>query len=275
MPIIENPNAGSDFRHNFIFIENDILLQETSFSAVLMLPDQAVMEKCLDLGIVQDHFSESDKGYSAAMLKNDSPLPLGSSLMPLREFFWESKSQAEKESASLSALGGLAARAHGFLRLRQTYLYCPKCGTLLKPHEKEIAKVCPSCGRIDFPRIEPAIIVLVKKGDEILLVKSKTVKHNFYSCVAGFVEHGESLEQCVAREVMEETGLEIENICYAGSQPWPFPDQLMVAFTADYKSGQIKIQESEIEAAAWFHKDHLPEIPKPGSVAYNLISGKF
>ena len=128
---------------------------------------------------------------------------------------------------------------------------------------------------MDFPRIEPAVIVLVHKEDEILLVKNKNRSSNFFGCVSGFVEHGETLEQCAVREVQEETGITIQNVRYAGSQPWPFPDQLMIAFTADYKEGEIHMQESELDDAGWFRRDALPEIPRPGSVAYNLISGNF
>ena len=96
-----------------------------------------------------------------------------------------------------------------------------------------------------------------------------------FSCIAGFVELGESLEQCVAREVREETSLEIKNIKYVGSQSWPFPDQLMLAYTADYDAGEINVQEEELSEAKWFRRDNLPSIPKAGSVAYNLINGKF
>ena len=126
-----------------------------------------------------------------------------------------------------------------------------------------------------FPRIEPAVIVLVSRGDEILLVKNQNRSKNFYSCVAGFVEMGESLEHAVEREVMEETGISIKNLRYVGSQSWTFPDQLMLAFTADYAGGEIKLQEEELSDGGWFNRSSLPEIPKPGSVAYNLIMGYF
>ena len=109
----------------------------------------------------------------------------------------------------------------------------------------------------------------------MLLVKNKNRKYDTYACVSGFVELGETLEQAVKREVLEETGICIKNIRYTGSQSWPFPDQLMLAFLADYESGEIKIQESELDDAKWFSRDNLPEIPKRGSVAHNLIMGFF
>lgn len=105
-----------------------------------------------------------------------------------------------------------------------------------------------------------------------MLVKNKNRTRDVYSCVAGFVEAGESAEQCVEREVMEETGIKIQNVRYIGSQSWPFPDQLMLAFRAEYLDGKIKVQEEELDDAAWFKKDSLPPLPFEGSVAYNLIS---
>jgi len=240
-----------------------------------VLPDIETAKKCLSSQIVSDWYAESSLDYCALMLEEDSPIPSGLEEIPLRQFFWQSKTKVQQDKALSSRIGSLAARAHGFLSLRQTYRYCPKCGALLTAHGDLAAKVCPSCKRIDFPRIEPAIIVLVSKGDKILLAKSKTVVSNFYSCIAGFMEHGENAEECVEREVMEETGLKIKNIVYKGTQFWPFPDQLMIAFTAEYESGEIKIQESEIEDAAWYSRDKLPAIPPPGSVAYNLIMGTF
>lgn len=278
MPIISNPSTFLCTKH-FIFCGNDILLEESAAQdtplSLRSLPDAGTMQRCVELQVASDWYEEPDLDYSAMMLEKDAPLPAGCSCIPLRQFFWDTLAQDEQQCGGLSPLGGIAARAHGFLRLREQYRYCPQCGTLLQVHEHEAAKVCPKCGRMDFPRIEPAVIVLVHKGDEILLVKNKNRSSNFFGCVSGFVEHGETLEQCAVREVQEETGITIQNVRYAGSQPWPFPDQLMIAFTADYKEGEIHMQESELDDAGWFRRDALPEIPRPGSVAYNLISGNF
>ena len=278
MPIIANTKNFSS-AYNFIFIENELLLKKGEHRAVLSkedLPDRFIIAKCLEGQAASDWYEEPPLSYSAMMLEKDCPIPSGCEAIPLRQFFWESKTKEEQQKGLPSYLGTLAARAHGFLRLRETYLYCPKCGTRLAVDPIYTAKTCPSCGRLDFPRIEPAVIVLVKKGNKILLAKSKTShSSNFYGCIAGFIEHGESAEQCVEREVLEETGIKIKNIKYVGSQAWPFPDQLMLAFTADYASGEIVKQEEEIEDVAWFDKNNLPQIPKPGSVAYNLITGSF
>ena len=226
-------------------------------------------------------FSERDCGYSALMLDDGAEAPGGLSFIPLREFFWLTKTEEEQRKGLPSRLGMLAARAHGFLCLLAIYRFCPRCGSPLIFDVRETAMRCtnPSCGRLDFPHIEPAVIVLVRRGvwpdEELLLVKNRNFQHDYYGCVSGFVEMGESIENAAAREVMEETGIRIQNLRYVGSQGWPFPDQLMLAFTADYKSGEIARQEEELIDAAWFRRDALPSIPYPGSVAYSLINGFF
>ena len=148
--------------------------------------------------------------------------------------------------------------------------YCPTCG-VPTVQETPIMKKCPKCGLEMYPPIATAIIVLIQKGDEILLVHNRAFKRNYYGLVAGFLEAGESLEQCVHREVKEETGLTIKNLQYFGSQTWPYPSGLMVGFTAEYESGTIKLQEDELSAGAFYGKDNLPEIPKKMSIARKLI----
>ena len=127
------------------------------------------------------------------------------------------------------------------------------------------------CGKEIWPQLATAIIVLVHKGDEILLVHARNFKGNFHGLVAGFVETGETLEEAVVREVREETGLKINNIKYFGSQPWPYPCGLMIGFNADYVEGIIKLQESELTSGTWYTRDNLPQIPEPLSIARKLI----
>lgn len=242
----------------YIFEENNIVVKNN------LLPEKKEIELICREGEWKDFFSEPDLNYSAFMLKEASLLPAGFNYIPLRQFFFDFP---EKKPA--------AARAHGLLKLRELYKFCPFCGGELKDDGEFMARRCVKCGKLLFPRIEPAIIVLVHRGDEILLVRNKNHTKNFWACVAGFVEIGETVEDCVHREVREETGLEIKNVVYRGSQSWPFPDQLMLAFTAEYESGEIHIQEEELSDARWFKKDSLPEIPKPGSVAWNLINNMF
>lgn len=151
--------------------------------------------------------------------------------------------------------------------------FCTRCGTRLKPGttEEETSLVCPECHATIYPRIEPCIIVLVNRGNEILLALHRQRTTQYYSCLAGFMEAGESAEQAVRREIMEETGIRVRNIRYFGSQSWPFPSQLMLGFTAEYESGEIHIQESELQRAAWFPQDNCPATPPKGSIAYRLI----
>lgn len=149
--------------------------------------------------------------------------------------------------------------------------FCPVCGT---PTEQRapIMKRCPACGYEIYPPISTAIIVLIRRGkDEVLLVHARNFRGTFYGLVAGFLEPGETLEQCVEREVREETGLSISHIRYFDSQPWPYPSGLMVGFTADYAGGSIKLQDDELSAGAFYHRDHLPELPQKLSIARRLI----
>ena len=130
---------------------------------------------------------------------------------------------------------------------------------------------CPQCGNQIFPRINPCVIMLVSKGNQILLARHAQRNQDVYTCLAGFVEAGESIEHAVRREIMEETGIKVKNIKYFGSQSWPFPAQLMFGFTAEYESGDIIPQPGEIADAQWFVRDHCPATPQKGSIAYKLI----
>lgn len=166
---------------------------------------------------------------------------------------------------------GLAGRANQIVNWDQAHQFCGRCGKKMTYKEDERAKICPSCDLINYPRISPAIIVAVIRDNKILLARSPRFPASFYSVLAGFVEPGESLEECVAREVKEEAGVDIKNIRYFGSQPWPFPDSLMVGFTADYAGGEILMDKTEILDAGWFAADNLPQIPGKISIARRLI----
>lgn len=148
--------------------------------------------------------------------------------------------------------------------------YCGKCGGRMKLHT-DISKKCTQCGREIWPLLSTAIIVLIHRGDKVLLVHANNFKGHYYGLVAGFVETGETLEEAVRREVMEETGLQIKNLRYFSSQPWPYPCGLMVGFHADYESGELHLQLSELGDGGWFDKDNLPEIPEKLSIARKLI----
>ena len=148
--------------------------------------------------------------------------------------------------------------------------YCGTCGTPLRMHTP-ISKCCPQCGREIWPALSPAIIVLVHKGNEALLVHARNFKGDYYGLVAGFVETGETLEEAVHREVAEETGITITNLRYFGSQPWPYPNGLMVGFEADYVAGNIHLQKEELSHGAWFSKEKLPAVPDKLSIARKMI----
>lgn len=163
------------------------------------------------------------------------------------------------------------SRGKALLEWRSKTRYCGCCGAELVDHSSLTARSCPECGNLIFPRIEPCIIVLVHRGNEFLLARHVQRNQNIYACIAGFMEAGETAEQAVAREIYEETGIRVRNIKYFGSQSWPFPSQLMLGFTAEYESGELKLQEDEIADAGWFTHENCPASPQPGSIAYRLI----
>lgn len=148
--------------------------------------------------------------------------------------------------------------------------FCGVCGAPMKLHT-DISKRCTNCGKEVWPQLATAIIVLIHRGDDVLLVHARNFKGDFYGLVAGFVETGETLEEAVRREVMEETRLTITNLRYFGSQPWPYPCGLMVGFNADYVSGEVHLQRSELSKGAWFNKNNLPTIPEKLSIARKLL----
>ncbi len=165
----------------------------------------------------------------------------------------------------------VAALAGQIIDYGRNTRFCGRCGTPTEPARTERAQVCPSCHRIVYPRLSPAIIALVRKDDSILMVRGIRAPPGRYSLVAGFVEPGETIEDAVRREVCEETGIAIRNIRYCASEPWPFPDSLMLGFVADYESGEAAPDGVEVESAAWFDREHLPVLPPGLSLTRALI----
>ena len=148
--------------------------------------------------------------------------------------------------------------------------FCGVCGGQMHFHT-DISKRCEMCGKEVWPQLATAVIVLIHRGDEVLLARGRNFRSDFYGLIAGFVETGETLEEAVRREVMEETGLTVKNIRYFDSQPWPYPSGLMVGFTADYESGEIHVQREELQKAGWFNRTNLPKLPEKLSIARRLI----
>ena len=165
-------------------------------------------------------------------------------------------------------VAGMAAQVVEWDRSHQ---FCGRCGSRTEYVTNERGKRCPVCGLVAYPRVSPAVIVLVERGDEALLARGPHLAAGMYALLAGFVEVGESLEDAVRREIREEVGIEVDRIEYFASQSWPFPHSLMLGFTAQYDSGEIEIDHNEIEDARWFSPDDMPRVPPPLSIARKLI----
>lgn len=165
----------------------------------------------------------------------------------------------------------LANRASQVSQWDRNHRYCGACGTATYYHRRDRARCCSRCGSVSYPRISPCIIVLVRKGESCLLARNARTGSPMFSVLAGFVEAGETAEQCVHREVFEEAGIKITNLQYISSQAWPFPGQLMLAFSADFLSGMLKPALDELADAAWYHYQDLPLIPPVSTVSGQLI----
>ncbi len=191
----------------------------------------------------------------------DVPAPGGLSWAGLRSLF----------GAIDDRLFAVIGRAIQIMDWDRSHQFCGRCGTPTVMKTGELARQCPGCGQTHYPRIAPAVMALVRRGDRLLLARSPHFPPGMHSALAGFVEPGESLEQCLRREVREEVGLEVTDLRYFSSQPWPFPHSLMIAFTCEYAGGEIVPEPGEIEAAAWFDLDNLPVLPNRISIARRLI----
>src|SRR5437764_72634 len=193
----------------------------------------------------------------AAELADGAAAPAGTAWAGLRALY----------SVLEDAHFALAGRALQLIDWDRTHQYCGRCGTPTMPKAEERVRVCPACRLSAYPRVAPAIMALVRRERELLLARGPHFPPGMYSALAGFVEPGESLEQCIAREVEEEVGVQISNSRYFASQSWPFPHSLMIAFICDWTSGELRPQASEIEAANWFDVLQLPKLPSKISIA--------
>jgi NAD+ diphosphatase len=165
----------------------------------------------------------------------------------------------------------VAGRAAQLVDWQRTHRFCGQCATATEPTAGERARRCPSCGLLAFPRLAPAVITLIEHDGRVLLARNPTFPAPFFSLLAGFVEPGETLEEAVVRETREEVGIEIADVTYWGSQPWPFPHSLMVGFRARYASGDLVLAPDEIAEAGWFGPDELPMVPPAMSIAGRMI----
>lgn len=185
------------------------------------------------------------------------------SVMPAREFLGNSN----------TAMTALYSHSVQILRSFKDHQYCGRCGSSCAPAAGEWAMTCNACEMRYYPRISPCVIVLIKKGDEILLVQHQRHLRNtaIHTVIAGFVEPGESVEEAVIREVKEEVGIDVKDLRYLCSQSWPFPHALMLAFEVEYAGGDLELEEEEIASASWFHRDALPEIPPKFTISRRMI----
>lgn len=260
IPGIKPPRENSKPAWWFIFQGSKLLIKPNGTAAAIPFAQEI---KALGIPPERPHYLGDLDGSAcyALELAEGRPLPEGFSLEGLRqvfgrvdeEFFW------------------LAARAVQIVDWDRTHQFCSRCGAPTVQRETERSKECPKCGQIHFPRLAPAVIVRVERGNQILMARSRHFAPGVFSVLAGFVEPGETLEETVAREVKEESGIRVKNIRYFGSQPWPFPHSLMIGFTAEYAAGEIALEDSELEAAGWFTADNLPPQPGKISIARKLI----
>jgi len=245
----------------FVFKEEEVLLQKTEDT--LLLPEFGSISGCLDL-ILEEAFYigiHNEIPCYVTEIKQSDFMSSHLTFQPLRH-----SPLFKNEELWL-----LASRAKQILNWNKTTLFCGYCGHKTQYSHKEWAKICPQCQKTTFPRISPVVLALVFKGDKILLARSAHFPTGIYSVLAGFVEQGETLEQAAKREVYEEVGIQIKKLCYFGSQPWPFPDNLMIGFWAEYEAGEIKIDRTEIEDAQWFGLDNLPTFPNPLSLSRQMM----
>lgn len=202
-------------------------------------------------------------GSVADVLAPDAEAPVGHELLGLRELFGR---LSEEEMR-------LAGRASQLVNWYQAHAFCGWCGSPTYVSDSEIARVCSQCKRQYFPRLNPVVVMRVDRDSSMLLARSRNFAADLYSVLAGFVEPGETLEEAVAREVFEEVGLSVIDVKYFGSQPWPFPSQLMIGFIAHAAPGEIRLGHNEIVEARWFqHGDRLPRLPGLYSVSRWLIN---
>jgi NAD+ diphosphatase len=238
------------------------------FTRTLSIPEEK------DIASLKPHFlrqftlkTTQDAIYHCAEISENTALEARFEALPLKQ--------------ALSVLGAeqyhLGVRAHAIISWDKNHRFCGCCGCATQRGiEGEFERTCAKCHLSFFPRISPSVIVLIRKGGEILMARSPHFLPGAYGLIAGFVEPGESLEEAVHREVKEEVGITIQNLRYFGSQPWPFPDSLVIGFTADYQAGEIVIDTKEIEDAGWYRPDNLPGRPSSKfSIASTLLDQFF
>jgi NAD+ diphosphatase len=256
----------------FLFQGASLVLREDIPDTALVqgLPWETVRETFKDIDVFAMPAVDGPGTICGASLGEHASLPPGWRSIPVRQGL--SLVAAGKTVDGRGPLGRML-RAYHIAQWRREAAFCGTCGTKNTDAPDELARLCPACGRREYPRISPAVITIIIRDDgRALLAHNKKFADGVYSLIAGFNEAGESLEATVAREIQEEVGLEVRDIRYIASQPWPFPNSLMLGFAARHASGEPRPDGIEIEDAQWFPRDKLPKLPGNGSVSRYLIN---
>ena len=247
-------------RYYFVFCKDDLLLRQLP-DGTYTIPCQQEPPTVVKPWTHQMTVTPMADGTEVATYRIDSPIEsIDLQPCPLRQSYYKLPRELYLK----------AGKCQELLYWDQNTKYCGTCGAPMRM-DTDISKKCTECGKEVWPQLATAVIVLIHRSDEVLLVRGKNFRTDFYGLVAGFVETGETLEEAVAREAMEETGIRLKNIRYFGSQPWPYPCGLMVGFHADYDGGEIHLQQNEIAKGGWFRRDNLPQIPEKLSIARMLL----
>ncbi len=261
LPLVQAPEKKViDYEYCFAFMGRDLLLICEEDSMRLPLKEDLEL---LDINIIGKQYLGEFNGYSCFSFE-------------LEDNSFEHETVSFHGIRKLRGIlddpiAALAARAVHIMEWDNKTQFCGACGTKTRQRSNERSKECPECGQLFFPKISPAIIVVIEKDDKILMARSPHFPEGIYGLIAGFVEPGESIEETVVREVYEEIGIFIKDIEYFGSQPWPYPDSLMIAFTAKYSHGEICVDNVEIEDAGWFTQDEMPSVPGTDSISGQLV----
>ncbi len=221
---------------NFVFQGSALLLREHDLALPQLAQFEGLGADLHPVGLLGQRYCQT------TWCARDTPAPHGFMCRTMRSLFGEFD----------DALMGVAARAVQIAEWARTHRFCGACAQPMALHPGERCFKCAACGMMAYPRISPAMMVLIRKGEQVLLAMHVASPSKRFTPLAGFLEAGESIEEAVHREVFEEVGLRVNNLQYFGSQSWPFPHSLMIAFTADYVDGEIRVDESEISEARWF-----------------------
>ena len=243
----------------FLFCNDELLIKSVDNNAIIPTIKDLKHSKLKNI-----QYLGSINGENCFCGEIDKDAPIANDM-----YFNKLRSLAHQLSEDMFWIGG---RAIQLVNFNNEHKYCGRCGALTHAVDGERAKKCPKCGLINYPRICPAIIVAVVRDGKLLLAHNNQSAKDLYSVVAGFVEVGETFENCVVREVLEETGINVKNIKYFGNQPWPFPNSLMIGFTAEYASGEIQVDGVEIGDANWYSSNEMPVTPDSISIAKKLIA---